>query len=79
MIDKILEQVTNGGSIDKGALFELAGQIKSSDLKDERQIRRIIEQVSVIAGKKINEDTMQFLINKIQNEGIPSNISSFLK
>ncbi len=79
MIDKILEQVTNGGNIDKGALFALASQIKSSDLKDERQIRNIIQQVSVIAGKEINEDTMQFLVNKIQNEGIPSSISSLLK
>ncbi len=79
MFDKILEQVSGNEKINKAALFELAAQIKDSNLKDENVIRGLIKQVSQIANKEISKETEDYLVERIKKDGIPSNITSLFK
>ncbi len=79
MFNKILQQVTENNKINKTALFELAAQIKDSNLKDENVIRGLIRQVSQIANKDISQETEDYLVERIKTEGIPANLTSLFK
>ena len=60
-IGKIINLMTQN-NINPEQVFALVERIKNSDLKDETNLREIIEEVSKIAGKKLDKQKEEQLI-----------------
>lgn len=61
-------------NINPEQIFSLVEKIKNADLKDEKNLRQIISEVSLIAGKKLDKQKEDELVRKILNEGINEDI-----
>lgn len=72
-IGKILNFIADN-NIDPEKVFELVERIQTMDLKDESSLRKIIKEVSNIAGKKIDKSTEDSLIKKILEDGVNEDI-----
>lgn len=65
-------------NINPEQVFALVERIKNSDLKDETNLREIIEEVSKIAGKKLDKQKEEQLIKKLVNEGVDEDLFEML-
>ena len=73
-------QRRTGKAISKDSLRKIAGTVTPETTDSDRQLRRLIEQVSKVAGVRVTEETMQDLIRTIRNNKVsPANMMSLLK
>ncbi len=61
-------------NINKTDIFKLVDDVRKMDLDDENSLRNIIRRASNIANKDISKDKEDDLINRIKQDGLPSNI-----
>lgn len=65
-------------NINPEEIFSLVDKVKTSDLKDEKNIRSIIHEVSKIAGKPIDKSKEDALVRKILSDGVSEDIIDML-
>lgn len=72
-LGKIMDLIADN-NINPEDVFKLVEEIKSSDLKDEANLRSIIQKVSKIANKPIDKYKEDRLVKKILEDGIDEDI-----
>ncbi len=61
-------------NINKTDIFKLVDDVRRMDLNDENSLRSIIKKASNIANKDISKEKEDDLVNRIKQDGLPSNI-----
>ncbi len=69
-----LFQMLADENINKDNVMKLAASLKNINLEDEDNIRKVIKDVAKIAGKNIDSDLENQLVNTIKNDGLPSDL-----
>lgn len=72
---QILEYIMSNANIDKETIFNIVDQVKHADLSNEMVLRKLIRDIAKIANRPVSKELEDRLVNKIKNEGIPSNLS----
>lgn len=72
-LGKILNLISQN-NINPDDVFALVEKIQTMDLQDEQNLRRIIRDASKIAGKKVDKNQEDQLVNRILKEGITEDI-----
>ena len=65
-------------NIEPEQVFALVEKIKNTDLSDEKNIRDIIHDVSLISGKRIDKAKEDILVKKIMQNGINEDLLNLL-
>ncbi len=65
-------------NISPEAVFVLVEKIKTMDLSDELSIRKVISEVSQLAGKKIDKAQENKLVKEILQNGVNDNLFNML-
>lgn len=76
-LGKVLNLIAQN-NINPQDVFSLVDRIKSTNLRDEDNLRNLIRDASKIAGKKIDKQAEDKLIKKIMSEGINEDIFDML-
>ncbi|HEU5138873.1 MAG TPA: stage VI sporulation protein F [Bacillales bacterium] len=71
-----IEEKTN---VKKDDVFQLANSVQSADLADEKTVRRLITQVSQLAGVPVSKEKEDRLVKTIVNNEIPLDFSTLAK
>ncbi|MDF2699280.1 MAG: yjcC2 [Haloplasmataceae bacterium] len=74
----IFDDISKNNNIDKDAIFNIADSIKNKNLQDEKVLRKLIHDISKIAGKPVSKELEDKLVEKIRKDGVPKNFSDFL-
>lgn len=72
--DSLFKRIENKTSINKDTIISLANKIKENNLKDEKTLREVIQELSNMTGKNITEEKENKIIEAIINDKIPKNI-----
>lgn len=59
-------------------VFRLVEKVKTMDLKNEKSVRMLINDVSVIAKKQISKEKEDRLVRKILNDGINDDVLNMI-
>ncbi len=59
-------------------VFRLVEKIKSTNLKDENNLREIIHEASKIAGKKIDKQKEDYIVKKILSDEVSEDLFELL-
>jgi len=70
----IFDEINDKASIDKDSIIQIADSIKNADLSDEKVLRKLIRDISKMAGKEVSKELEDNLVQKIKNDGVPKNI-----
>jgi hypothetical protein len=73
-----LMQLIAQNNINPEEVFALVEKIKNANLKDEVTLRTVIQDVSKIAGKKIDKVKEDELVKKILKDGINEDVFDLL-
>lgn len=65
-------------NIEPEQVFALVEKIKNTDLSDEKNIRDVIHEVSLISGKSIDKSKEDLLVKKIMQNGINEDLLNLL-
>jgi hypothetical protein len=86
MSDQIGKDVLNtvkkrtGKSITEKDIHKLAGHIKPSTVKNETELKKLIQQVSTMAGIPVSETTTKEIITAVKKSGLNvTNLEQLMK
>lgn len=72
--DNFFKKVENKTNVNKETILSLANKLQESNLKDEKTIKEVIENICSLTGKTISKEKEQKIINTIMNDNVPKNI-----
>lgn len=76
--DSLFKKIEDKTNIDKDTILSLANKIQNSDMKDEKNLRELIDELSILTGKSVSEEKKNKIIKTIKNDEIPKNIDNVL-
>ena len=72
--DSFFKKVENKTNVNKDTIISLANKLQNSNMKDEKTIREVIEEISEMTGKEVSEEKKDKIVNAILKDNIPQNI-----
>lgn len=72
--DNFFKKVENKTNIDKNTILSLANKIQKSNMKDEKVLREVIQDISNMTGKEVSEEKADKIVNTILKDNIPKDI-----
>lgn len=72
--DNFFKKVENKTNIDKNTILSLAKKIQNANMKDEKTLREVVQQISQMTGKEVTKEKEDKIINAIIKDNVPQNI-----
>ncbi len=72
--DDFFKKVEKKTKVDKKTIISLAEKLQSGNLKDENNLRYVIQTLSAITGKKVPKEKEDKIINTIIQDKVPQNV-----
>jgi len=72
--DNFFKKVENKTNVNKDTILSLANKLQESNLKDEKTIKEVIDNICNLTGKTISKEKEQKIINTILKDNVPKNI-----
>lgn len=72
--DNFFKRVENKTNIDKTTILSLAKKLQNTNMKDEKTIREIINDLSQMTGKPVTKEKEDKIVNAIIKDNLPKNI-----
>ena len=74
MNNNFFERVEKKTNVKKEDILNLAKSIQNKNLKDEKELRKLIKSVANLAGKDVSKEREAKIIDAIIKDKIPKNI-----
>lgn len=75
--DNFFKKVENKTNVDKDTIVSLAQKLQNNNMKDEKTLREVINEISKITGKNVSKEKEDKIINTIMKDNVPQNIDKF--
>lgn len=76
--DTLFEKIENKTNVKKDTILSLANKLQNSNMKDEKTINELIDDLSKITKTNVSEEKRKKIIDTIVNEKVPQNIDKML-
>ncbi len=76
--DSFLNKVEKKTNVSKESILELASRLKDGNLKDEKTIRSVINELSVLTGKSVSKEQSDKIVKAVVGDQIPNNLESMM-
>ena len=74
MNNNFFDRVEKKTNVKKEDILSLARSIQNKNLKDEKELRKLIKNVAALAGKDVSKEREEKIIDAIIKDKIPKNI-----
>ncbi len=74
--DSFFKKVESKTNVDKNTILSLAQKMQDSNMKDEKTIRDLVQEISAITGKSVSKEKEDKIVNTILKDNVPKNIDS---
>ena len=72
--DNLFNKIEKKTNVGKDTILSLANKLQQSDLKDEKTLREVIQELSQMTGKNITKEKEDKIINAVKNDNVPKDI-----
>jgi len=72
--DSFFNKIEKKTNVGKDAILSLANKLQQGNLKDEKTLREVIQEVGKMTGKNIDKDKEDKIISAVKNDDIPKDI-----
>ena len=76
--DSLFKKIEEKTNVNKETILRLANKIQNTDMKDEKVLNELIDDLSNIAGKDISTEKRKKILDTILNDKIPKNIDKMI-
>lgn len=71
--DGFFKKIEKRTNVSKDTILSLANKLQGN-LKDEKSLREVIQELSKMTGKEINKEKEDKIISAVKNDKIPENM-----
>ena len=72
--DGFFKKVEKKTNVNKETIMSLAKKLQNSDMKDEKVIRDMVQEISSITGKEVSKEKEDKIVNAIVKDNVPKDI-----
>jgi len=72
--DGFFKKVEKKTNVDKDTILSLAKKIQDGNMKDEKTLREVVNEISSLTGKQVSKEKEDKIINTIMNDNVPNDI-----
>lgn len=72
--DGFFKKVEKKTNVNKETIMSLAKKLQNSDMKDEKVLRDMVQEISSITGKKVSKEKEDKIVNAIVKDNVPKDI-----
>jgi len=72
--DNFFNKIEKKTNVGKEAILGLASKLQQGNLKDEKTLREVIQELGKMTGKEISKERENKIINAVKNDDIPKDI-----
>ena len=76
--DSLFKKIEDKTNVDKNTILSLANKLQNGNMKDEKTLSELIDNLSTITNTKVTDEKKQKIINTIVNDKVPSNIDKMV-
>ena len=74
MNNNLFKKVESKTNVKKSDILELAKSIKNKNMSDEKNLRELIQNIAKMAGKDVDKEKEEKIINAVKNNQINDQI-----
>ena len=72
--DSFFKRVEKKTNIDKDSIMSLAKKIQDGNMKDEKTIRDVVNEISAMTGREVSKEKEDKIVNTIISDNVPKDI-----
>lgn len=72
--DGFFKKVEKKTNVDKDTILSLAKKIQDGNMKDEKTLREVVNEISSLTGKQVSKEKEDKIISTIMNDNVPNDI-----
>ncbi len=76
--DSFFDKVEKKTNVSKKSIMDIASRLKDGDLKDEKTIRNVIEELSALTGKSVSKEQSDKIVKAVVGDQIPNNLEDMI-
>ena len=76
--DNFWGKIENKTNVDKNTILSLANKLQKSNMKDEKVLKEVIQDLSKMTGREVSKEKEQKIIETILNDKIPNNLDKMI-
>ena len=76
--DALFKKIEDKTNVDKNTILSLASKLQNNDMKDEKILGELVDDLSQITGKEVSPEKKEKIINAIINDKVPKNIDKMI-
>ncbi len=76
--DSFFKRVEKKTNVNKETILDLAKKLQEGNLKDERTLREVINELSQMTGRPVSEENQKKIIDAVVNDNVPKDIDKMI-
>ena len=76
--DSFFNKIEKKTNVSKDTILSLASKLQRSDLKDEKTLREVIEELGRLTGRDVSKEKEEKIIDAIKNDKIPKDLDKMI-
>ncbi|MBE6150703.1 MAG: stage VI sporulation protein F [Firmicutes bacterium] len=76
--DSFFNKVEKKTNVNKDTILSIASKVQNSNMKDEKVLRDLIKEISLVAGREVSEEKTNKIIETIINDKIPKDLDKMI-
>ncbi len=78
MNDNLFKRVEKKTNVNKNTIMSLASKLQNNNMKDEKVLSDLVDEIGQIAGKTVSPEKKSKIINAIVHDKVPKNIDKMI-
>jgi len=76
--DSFFNKVERKTNVKKESILSLAKKLQGNNMKNEKNLREVIKELSSLTGKSVSKEQEDKIINTVINDKVPDNIDKMI-
>ena len=76
--DNFFKKVEKKTNVNKETILSLAKKLQNGNMKDEKTLKEVIQEISKMTGKEVSKEKEQKIIDTVLSDKVPKNRDKFI-
>lgn len=76
--DSFFNKIEKKTNVNKDTILSLASKLQQSDLKDEKTLKEVIEELGRLTGREVSKEKQDKIIEAIKNDKVPKDLDKMI-
>ena len=76
--DNFFKKIEKKTNVNKETILSLAKKLQNGNMKDEKTLKEVIQEISKMTGKEVSKEKEKKIIDTVLSDKVPKNIDKFI-